>query len=108
MTPPWFPDVHDDGIKPVISRRPRRVWRLVGLTRRHVSHLPQVNLFILSLTSRPLLRSRDPQAERTISRDAHIMQSLTIATCNMSPSMRANQVALFACTTSDMVNSHFR
>jgi hypothetical protein len=83
MTPPRFPDVHDVGIKPVISRRPQRVWRLVGLTRRHVSHLLQAHLFILPLTPRPLLSSRDPQVERTRSRDAHIMQSLTTATCNM-------------------------
>ena len=85
MTPPRFPDVHNVGINTVISRRPERVWCLVGLTRRHVSHLLQVYLFILPLTSRPLLSSRDPQVERKRSRDAHIMQSLTTATCNMLP-----------------------
>ena len=85
MTLPRFPDVHDVGINPVISRRPQRVWRLAGLTRRHVSHLLQSHLFILPLTSRPLLSSRDPRVERMRSRDAHIMQSMTTATCNMLP-----------------------
>ena len=49
MTPPRFPDVHAVEIKPVISRRPQRAWRLVGLTRRHVSHLLQAHLFYTSL-----------------------------------------------------------
>ena len=60
MTPPPFPDVHDVGIKTVICRRPQRVWRLAGFTRRHVSHLLQADLFIPPLTSRPLFEFPRP------------------------------------------------
>jgi hypothetical protein len=90
------------GIKTVIGRRPQRVWRLAGFTRRHVSHPLHADLFIPPLTSPPLFELPRPASWRK-SRDAHIMQSLTTATCNKLPSMRANQVSFLYYTRSEMV-----